>query len=54
VKEFKDQFGDFESKSANNHIIVINRIDNMQKNINNIELITSKNWNDIAQLKAAN
>lgn len=52
IKSFKDQFTDFEGKSANNHVEVINRIDNMQKDLNTMELVTSKNWNDIAQLKA--
>ena len=52
IKSFKDQFTDFEGKSANNHIELINKIDNMQKDINTMELVTSKNWNDIAQLKA--
>ncbi len=31
IKSFKDQFTDFEGKSANNHIQVVNKIDNMQK-----------------------
>ena len=52
IKSFKDQFTDFEGKSANNHVEVINKIDNMQKDLNTMELVTSKNWNDIAQLKA--
>jgi len=52
IKDFKNQFTDFEGKSANNHVEVINRIDNMQKDLNTMELVTSKNWNDIAQLKA--
>lgn len=52
IKNFKDQFTDFEGKSANNHIEVINKLDNMQKDLNTMELVTSKNWNDIAQLKA--
>ena len=52
IKSFKDQFTDFEGKSANNHVEVINRIDNMQKDLNTMELVTSKNWNDISQLKA--
>lgn len=52
IKSFKDQFTDFEGKSANNHVEVINRLDNMQKDLNTMELVTSKNWNDIAQLKA--
>lgn len=52
IKSFKDQFTDFEGKSANNHIQVVNKIDNMQKDLNTMELVTSKNWNDIAQLKA--
>lgn len=52
IKSFKDQFTDFEGKSANNHVEVINRLDNMQKDLNTMELVTSKNWNDIAQLKS--
>ena len=52
VKSFKDQFTDFEGKSANNHVEVVNKLDNMQKDLNTMELVTSKNWNDIAQLKA--
>ena len=52
INDFKNQFTDFEGKSANNHVEVINRIDNMQKDLNTMELVTSKNWNDIAQLKA--
>ena len=52
VKEFKEQFTDFESKSANNHVEVISKINNMQKDLNTVEVVTSKNWNDIAQLKA--
>lgn len=52
IKSFKDQFTDFEGKSANNHVEVVNRLDNMQKDLNTMELVTSKNWNDIAQLKA--
>ncbi|MGG7203215.1 hypothetical protein ACQPUL_21075 [Clostridium butyricum] len=52
IKSFKDQFTDFEGKSASNHVEVINKINNMQKDLNTMELVTSKNWNDIAQLKA--
>lgn len=52
IKSFKDEFTGFEGKSANNHIQVVNKIDNMQKDLNTMELVRSKNWNDIAQLKA--
>lgn len=52
IKSFKDQFTDFEGKSASNHVEVISKINNMQKDLNTMELVTSKNWNDIAQLKA--
>ena len=52
IKSFKDQFTDFEGKSASNHVEVIGKINNMQKDLNTMELVTSKNWNDIAQLKA--
>lgn len=52
IKSFKDQFTDFEGKSANNHVEVISKINNMQKDLNAMEVVTSKNWNDIAQLKA--
>ena len=52
IKSFKDQFIDFEGKSDSNYVEVINKIENMQKDLNTMELVTSKNWNDIAQLKA--
>ena len=52
IKDFKNQFTDFEGKSANNHVEVVNKIDNMKKDLNTMELVTSKNWNDIAHLKA--
>lgn len=52
IKSFKDQFTDFEGKSANNHVELLNKMDNIQKDLNTMELVTSKNWNDIAQLKA--
>jgi len=32
--------------------LIVPKIDNMQKDLNTMELVTSKNWNDIAQLKA--
>ena len=52
IKSFKEQFTDFEGKSSSNHIEVVNKLDNMQKDLNAMEVVTSKNWNDIAQLKA--
>lgn len=52
IKSFKEQFTNFEGKSASNHIEVVNKLDNMQKDLNAMEVVTSKNWNDIAQLKA--
>ena len=52
TRAFKEQFTDFEGKSASNHIEVVNKLDNMQKDLNAMEVVTSKNWNDIAQLKA--
>ena len=52
IKSFKDQFTDYEGKSASNHVDVMNKIDSMQKDLNAMEIVTSKNWNDIAQLKA--
>lgn len=52
IKEFKDQFTDFEGKTASNHVEVMNNINNMQKDLNAMEVVTSNNLNDIAQLKA--
>ena len=52
IKTFKDQFTDFEGKSASNYVEIISKINNMQKDLNAMEVVTSKNWNDIAQLKA--
>ena len=50
IKSFKEQFTDFEGKSTSNHIEVVNKLDNMQKDLNAMEVVTSKNWNDIANL----
>ena len=51
IKSFKEQLTDFEGKSASNHVEVMNKVENIQKDINTMELVTSKNWNDIAQLQ---
>ena len=40
-----------ESVNANNHVEMLNSIKDLSKNITNVEIITSSNWNDIAKLK---
>lgn len=52
LQEFRGRFTDFESKSANNHVEVINKIADVQNEMNDIEFMTAKNMKDIAHLKA--
>lgn len=52
IKSFKDQFTDFEGKSANNHVEIINKIDDIQKDLNKVELVTASNWVEVAKLKS--
>ena len=52
IKEFKDQFTDFEGKVSINHRETVNKLNSLQKDVNTMEIITSKNWNDIALFKS--
>ena len=41
-----------ESVNANRHVEIMKDFNDIKDNLNNVEIITSKNWNDIARLKA--
>jgi len=43
---------EIESVNATRHTDMMNDISDIKDNLNNVEIITSKNWNDIAKLKA--
>ena len=43
---------DLDPKNANRHIEIVNQIETLRGDLNSIEVITSKNWNDIAILKS--
>ncbi len=41
-----------EAQNANRHVEMMNEIREMKKDLAAVEIITSKNWNEIAHLKA--
>lgn len=41
-----------ESVNANRHVEIMKDFNDIKDDLNNVEIITSKNWNDIARLKA--
>ncbi len=43
---------ELDAKNAERHLEMVGEIDDMKKNLTAIEIITSKNWNEIAHLKA--
>jgi len=51
-KKIENIINELEVKNANRHIEMSNKIDDLRKDITNVEIITSSNWNDIAKLKA--
>ena len=52
IKSFKDQFTDYEGKSSANHVEVINKINDIQKDLNKVELVTASNWVEVTKLKS--
>lgn len=51
-KEIKVLISELDPKNANRHVQLNEKIDELRKDLNAVEIVTSKNWNDIAQLKA--
>ncbi|MCR1900194.1 hypothetical protein NSA47_14600 [Irregularibacter muris] len=43
---------ELEPKNANRHLELKESIKELRKDVNNVEIITSSNWNDIAKLKS--
>lgn len=51
-QEIKDHFIQLDTKNADRHREINHKIDNLSKDISTVEIVTSKNWNDIAHLKS--
>lgn len=51
VDDFKAQFEEHEAKDASRHIEMMSEIKELRKDINAVEIVTAKNWRDIADLK---
>lgn len=51
-KEIKDMISELDPKNANRHVELTEKIDELRKDLNAVEIVTSKNWNDIAKIKA--
>ncbi|TCO78764.1 hypothetical protein [Marinisporobacter balticus] len=51
-QEIKDHLTQLDIKNADRHRNINHKIDNLSKDLSSVEIITSKNWNDIALLKA--
>lgn len=51
-EEIKVLVSELDPKNANRHLQLNEKIDELRKDLNAVEIVTSKNWNDIAQLKA--
>ena len=52
IKKIISKLDEVESVNATRHTDMMNDISDIKDNLNNVEIITSKNWNDIAKLKA--
>ena len=59
VKELKEGQKNIENlileldpKNANRHLEISEQIEELKKDLNAVEIVTSKNWNDIAKIKA--
>lgn len=51
-KEIKALISELDPKNANRHLELSEKIDELRKDLNAVEVVTSKNWNDIAKLKS--
>ncbi|WP_157629738.1 hypothetical protein [Clostridium cellulovorans] len=43
---------ELDPKNANKHMELTDKIDEFRKDLNDVEIVMSKNWNDIAKLKS--
>lgn len=50
-KEIKTLIEELDPKNANRHLELKESIDGLRKDLTNVEIITSSNWNEIAKLK---
>ena len=51
-KDIKALIEDLDYQNANRYVEIVSQINGLRDDINIIEIITSKNWNDIAKLKS--
>lgn len=52
LEKILSKLDEVEAVNATRHTALMNDISDIKDNLNNVEIITSKNWNDIAKLKA--
>ena len=52
IKEIKESIQEVESVNANRHIELMDSIKDIKDNLNTVEMVTSKNWNEITKLKS--
>lgn len=50
-EEIKSLIQELDPKNANRHLELKESIDELRKDLTNVEIITSSNWNEIAKLK---
>ncbi|MCR1898966.1 hypothetical protein NSA47_08210 [Irregularibacter muris] len=50
-RQIKALVEDMDPKNANRHLELKESIEDLRKNLTNVEIITSSNWNEIARLK---
>ncbi len=50
-KEIKVLIEELDPKNANRHLELKDSINELRKDLTNVEIITSSNWNEIAKLK---
>lgn len=51
-EEIKYLITELDPKNANKHMELTDKIDEFRKDLNDVEIVMSKNWNDIAKLKS--
>ncbi|QUH21635.1 hypothetical protein HYG84_10765 [Alkaliphilus sp. B6464] len=51
VEGIENKLDDIESNNANRHLDLGSGMNALREDLNAIEIVTSKNWNDIAKLK---
>ncbi|SNS48846.1 hypothetical protein SAMN05446037_101162 [Anaerovirgula multivorans] len=50
-EKIKDHLMELDSKNADRHLTITGEIEDLRRSVGSLEIITSKNWNDLARLK---